>query len=104
MAEITLTSDNFKKEIKDGVVLVDFWAPWCGPCQVLGPIIEEIAEEADGYKVAKLNVDEAPEIAQEFHVMAIPTVIVFKDGEKVGDSIQGVRSKEDYLEVLNNTK
>lgn len=103
MSEITLTDANFKDEISQGLVLVDFWAPWCAPCRMLGPIIDEVANEVEGVKVGKLNVDENQQVASEYQVMSIPTVILFKDGEIV-ESMVGVRPKESYLEILNANK
>ena len=90
MAEITLTNDNFKTEVleSDIPVLVDFWAPWCGPCKMLGPVISQIAEEYDGkVKVGKVNVDEEDELAAEYSVQSIPTVLLFKGGEVVEQSL-----------------
>ncbi len=90
MAEITITKDNFEQEVlkADKPVLVDFWATWCGPCQMLGPIIAQIAEEQDGkIIVGKVNVDEEQELAAKFNVMSIPTMLVFKGGEVVNQGI-----------------
>ena len=101
MAEIKLTDDNFKDEIASGVVLVDFFATWCGPCQMLGPIVEEIAKEYEGKaKIAKLDVDEAQKAAGEFGVQSIPTIIIFKDGEEV-ERLVGFQGKEVLKEKLD---
>lgn len=79
--------------------MVDFWASWCGPCQMVGPIIEEIAEEATDVKVCKVNVDEQPDIAGKYNVMSIPTIIVFKNGEPVTVSV-GAKPKSELLGLL----
>ena len=94
MAVIELNNDNFDKEISSGVTLVDFWAPWCGPCKLLGPVIDEIGQELEGkVKIAKLNVDNNQEIAIRYRVMSIPTIIIFKDGKPMSQTI-GVVSKK----------
>jgi len=93
--EITLTEENFKEEVleSDLPVLVDFWASWCGPCQIVGPIVEEIAKEYEGrLKVGKLNVDEGRNIASQYRIMSIPTLMIFKGGEVV-DQIIGALPK-----------
>lgn len=99
---IVVTDQNFEAEVKNrkGLILVDFWAEWCGPCQILGPIIAQVAEQVKGKaEVGKLNVDEHPEIAGGFNVMGIPTVILFKDGQPV-EQFVGLRRKEDYLNMI----
>jgi thioredoxin 1 len=102
---VTLTAQNFDSEVlqSSGLVLVDFWAVWCGPCQVLGPIIEEIAEGYKGnnsFKIAKLNVDENTEIAQKYGIMSIPALKFFKNGQVV-DELIGLQSKEAIVEKIN---
>lgn len=104
MAEITITKDNFDETVAgvpaETPVLVDFWAPWCGPCRMLAPIIAEVAEEADGrYIVGKVNVDEQEELAIKFGIMNIPTLIVFHAGEPVKKSV-GLIGKSDVLKLL----
>jgi len=99
--EITLTSGNFTEEVLNSnkPVLVDFWASWCGPCRMLAPIIEEIAEEQDSIKVCKLNVDEENGLAGTYEVMSIPTLILFKDGKPVKKSV-GMKSKQAVLSFV----
>ncbi len=101
MSVLTITKENFKTEVlaSQQPVLIDFWAPWCGPCRMVSPIVDEIAEEQDAVKVGKINVDEQPELAQEFSVMSIPTLMVFKNGEVVNKSV-GAKGKEAILEML----
>ncbi|WP_307252221.1 thioredoxin [Moryella indoligenes] len=102
MAEITLTEVNFENEVlkSDKPVLVDFWATWCGPCRMLSPVISELAEEYEGrVKVGKVNVDEQQELAMQYRVASIPTVILFKDGQPVQTSV-GARPKAQLEAML----
>ena len=102
MSVLQLTSANFKEEVLDyqGVTLVDFWAPWCGPCQMIGPVMKEIAKEMEGkVKVGKINVDEEGALGQEYEIMSIPAVFVFKNGELV-EKLIGAMALESYIEVL----
>lgn len=102
MAAIHVTKENFDQEVlkADKPVLVDFWASWCGPCQMLLPVIEELSEEVSHAKICKLNVDEQQELAVKYNVMTIPTLMVFNHGEAVTTSV-GVKPKETILEMLN---
>ena len=101
MNTITITSENFDEitNQNDKPVLLDFWAPWCGPCRMLGPIIDEIASEDDSIIVGKINVDEQPELAGRFGIMSIPTIVVMKDG-KVHNQTMGVQPKAALLALL----
>lgn len=102
MSEIKITQQNFEQEVlKSGVpVLIDFWATWCGPCRMIAPIIEEIANESNAsFKVGKVNVDEEPELASAFQVASIPMLAVIKDGKVVKTSV-GFKPKEQILELL----
>ena len=91
---------NFENEVAQGKTLVDFYADWCGPCQMLSPIIEEIASECDDVKVGKLNIDDARDIAIRYGVQSIPTLILFKDGEPV-KTLVGYRPKDAILDILD---
>ena len=101
MAVITITKDNFKSEVleSDKPVLLDFWATWCGPCRMLSPIVDEVAEERGDIKVGKVNVDEQPELAGQFDVMSIPTLLVFENGKLVNRAV-GARPKSGVLSLL----
>ncbi len=101
MAVNKVNADTFKTQVLENskTVLVDFYADWCGPCKMLSPIIDQIASESSDYDVFKLNVDEAPEVAAQYGVMSIPTLIVFKGGEVAGKTI-GVQSKQNILKML----
>ncbi|WP_270400301.1 thioredoxin [Mitsuokella multacida] len=101
MAAIVITKENFNSEVlkAEGTVLVDFWATWCGPCRMLSPIVDEVASEHPDVKVGKINVDEQPELAQQFGIMSIPTLLVFKNGEKVQESV-GLIPKEKVEALL----
>ena len=102
MAALKITKDNFQTEVLDakGTVLVDFWASWCGPCKMIGPIIDQIADERTDVKVCKVNVDDEQELAVQFKVMSIPTLLVFKDGQVVNQSL-GAKPKAAILSMLD---
>ena len=99
---VHLTDDTFESEVlkSDKPVLLDFWAPWCGPCRMVGPIVEQIAEERPDLKVGKINVDEQTELATAFRVMSIPTLVAVKDGKIVNQSV-GVQPKADILALFD---
>ncbi|WP_209122037.1 thioredoxin [Alkalihalobacillus sp. BA299] len=101
MAIVNGTDQNFATETGEGVVLADFWAPWCGPCKMIAPVLTELDEEmGEKVKIVKLDVDENQETAGKFGVMSIPTLMVFKNGEKV-DQVVGFQPKEALVELLN---
>jgi thioredoxin 1 len=101
MASIKITKHNFEKEVLQSKepVLLDFWASWCGPCRMVSPTIEEIAKETEGVKVGKINIDEESELASQFSVMSIPTLMVLKEG-KVAATAVGVRPKKEILKII----
>ena len=103
MSVIILTSLNFNEEVikSDKKVLIDFWAPWCGPCRMMSPVVDEIADETDEVKVCKVNVDEEPEIAMKYGIMSIPTLLVIEYGEVTGKSI-GAVPKENVLALIGD--
>ena len=99
---VALTKNNFAESVQNGVALVDFWAPWCGPCKMQLPIVEELSTELEGKAtIAKINVDEEPELASQFGVMSIPTLILFKDGQPV-DKMVGLQSKDSLKSKISS--
>ncbi len=98
---IELTKDNFEETIKEGVAVVDFWAPWCGPCRMIAPVIEELAQDYDGKaKICKVNTDEEQEVAVKFGIRSIPTILFFKDGELV-DQMVGAAGKDVFAQKID---
>ncbi|MBN2824587.1 MAG: thioredoxin [Campylobacterales bacterium] len=98
---IELTSANFDSTVAEGVAMVDFWAPWCGPCRMIAPVIEELAEDFEGKaKICKVNTDEQQEIAAKYGIRSIPTILFFKEGQMV-DQMVGAASKDVFAEKIN---
>ena len=102
MSVVNVKKNDFQSQVMqaEGTVLVDFWAAWCGPCRMVGPVVEEISNERQDIKVCKINIDEEPELAREFGVMSIPTLMVVKNGEVVKKEI-GARPKADIVAMLD---
>lgn len=100
---LTVTKENYKKEVEEAeeLVVIDFWAPWCGPCRMLSPIMESLSEEMADVKFCKVNVDEQPELAREFSVMSIPMVAVIKEGN-VAQTLVGYRAKEEIAGMIED--
>lgn len=105
MSIINLTKDSYHNEVMETekVVVIDFWATWCGPCKMMAPVVEEVAKDYPGVKVCKVNVDEEPELSNAFKIVSIPTIVVIKNGEII-DSVVGYRPKEDIEKIIKLVK
>ena len=103
MGVLKITADNFKKEVleESKTVLIDFYADWCGPCKMLAPVLEEIAKEKNNTKFVKINVDDAQELAMEYNIMSIPTLVVIKNGKEI-NRIVGLASKSELMQIINS--
>lgn len=105
MSIINLTKDSYHNEVMESekVVVIDFWATWCGPCKMMAPVVEEVAKDYPDVKVCKVNVDEEPELSNAFKIVSIPTIVVIKNGEII-DSVVGYRPKEDIEKIIKLVK
>ena len=105
MEPIVVNSENFENDVRknEKVVLVDFYATWCGPCKMLSPVLDQVSSEVEDVVIGKLDIDESLDIAKEFNVMSVPTMIIFKDGVEV-DRLVGLRQKSQIIEAINNVK
>lgn len=105
MSIINLTKDSYRNEVMETekVVVIDFWATWCGPCKMMAPVVEEVAKDYPDVKVCKVNVDEEPELSNAFKIVSIPTIVVIKNGEII-DSVVGYRPKEDIEKIIKLVK
>lgn len=105
MSIINLTKDSYHNEVMETekVVVIDFWATWCGPCKMMAPVVEEVAKDYPNVKVCKVNVDEEPELSNAFKIVSIPTIVVIKNGEII-DSVVGYRPKEDIEKIIKLVK
>ena len=105
MSIINLTKDSYHNEVMETekVVVIDFWATWCGPCKMMAPVVEEVAKDYPDVKVCKVNVDEEPELSNAFKIVSIPTIVVIKNGEII-DSVAGYRPKEDIEKIIKLVK
>lgn len=103
MAIEVVTTENFKEKIASGITLVDFYADWCGPCKMIAPVLEEVAKEVTDVNIVKVNVDDSPEVSQQYGVMSIPTLILIKDGEEIAQTM-GYQPKETLIKWINDNR